>query len=803
MTKDYFEVDPIHEQIGSIGSQLSHDIWRDKYKYGNEDSPTATFERVAKGVFKAKCEKEAEKYEPIAFEAMYKGLFMPGGRIIAGAGTQKQVTLMNCYVNGTLDDSMEGITVGLSDNMLTLRMGGGMGTDFSPLRPKFGKLGRLGEGSYSSGPVSFMHIWDAACKTIMSAGARRGAMMGTLIDSHPALIEFLEAKKEEGILTQFNLSILISDAFMEAVRHGEDWDLYFKHPPTNQEPIGTFEDDDGITQYIYSRWDARELWDKIMETTYKFSEPGVIFVDRVNDLNNLSYCEVISCTNPCGEQPLPPNGCCLLGAVNLARMVIDPFTKNARFNYTLLTQVVQIAVRFMDNVIEVTKYPLDSQRNEEYNKRRIGLGVSGLADAMIQLGYQYGSEVSEAFTRRVIRQLATEAYRASAMLAKDRGAFPLFSTPFLQSPFVKKLPKDVQKLIAKHGIRNGVVTTIAPVGTTSILFDDISSGLEPVFRFKSKRNVLQPDGSRSAYTSENYSHWLYNARVPSARLSAGLLERVSPEPGPNNFWVTADELSVTDHIRIQAAAQEWIDASVSKTINCDKDISYEDFKEAYALAYDLGCKGCTTYRPSDIRGAVLEELDTDKAPAKIELAARPETLTGVTYKVKWPSLQSSIYLTINQNTQGKPFEVFISSRSGKNAEWMTSLTLMISAIMRMSDDVVFIARELQQVVSAHDSAWIDGTYYGSLVARIGKVMEEHFVTVGVIENDEPEPKPVQIDMPDVAQEILAHVENAKGTGTHVLDVEGAGGVCSNCGAPALVYLEGCATCINCGYSNCG
>ncbi|KKK63425.1 hypothetical protein LCGC14_2994400, partial [marine sediment metagenome] len=346
-------VDPAHDNIGIFEEAITKDVWREKYRSNGEDHPYTSFTRVCTGVYK----NDTKEHMHEAFIAMRSGLWMPAGRIHAGAGTKKHVTLMNCYVNGTLDDSMEGIFKGLTHNALTLRMGGGMGTDFTPLRPEFAKLGRLGEGVYSSGPVSFMNVWDASCTTIISAGYRRGAMMGTLADYHPDLPKFLRAKTESGVLTQFNISILVSDAFMDAVRHGEDWDLYFHEPPTNKEPIGTFKDDNDITQYIYERLDARALWDDIVRTTYEFSEPGVIFIDRVNELNNLGYCEDIRCTNPCGEQPLPPHGCCLLGAINLARLVKKPFQDKGRafgmdvgplFDFDTLKVVVRIGVRYMD-----------------------------------------------------------------------------------------------------------------------------------------------------------------------------------------------------------------------------------------------------------------------------------------------------------------------------------------------------------------------------------------------------------------------------------------------------------------------
>ncbi len=823
-TTTKLSIDPAHAGMEIFGQDITKDVWSEKYRSGDELDPMASFARICDGVYK----NDTLEHKDQALIAMKLGLWMPAGRIQAGAGTKKHVTLMNCYVNSTLDDSMEGIFKGLTHNALTLRMGGGMGTDFSPLRPEFGRLGRLGDGVYASGPISFMNVWDASCTTIMSAGYRRGAMMGTLIDSHPDLPRFLRAKTAKGTLTQFNISILISDAFMDAVRHGEDWDLYFKEPPTNKDAIGTFEDDDGTKQYIYERWDARELWDLIIRTTYEFSEPGVIFIDRINDMNNLQYCEDIHCTNPCGEQPLPPHGCCLLGAINLARLVLNPFRvegslgngEGPKFDFDTLKAVVHIGVRFMDNVIDITKYPLPEQKAEELAKRRIGLGISGLADAMAQLGVRYGSTDSEAFTRRVMRTIAIEAYTASAELAKERGSFPLYDAEkFTARPFIKKLPAGVQGLIAANGLRNGVLLTIAPTGTTSLLYGDISSGLEPVFRYRGKRNVLQGDGSRKAYDTENYGYRLYQS----------IHGTCAPHELPDHM-VSTDKLSVSDHIRIQAAAQEWVDASVSKTINCPEDLGFEEFMDVYNLAYDLGCKGCTTYRPSSIRGSVLEDADTTTpvdgngmGTVKPVIPKRPDILIGKTYKISWPSLPSALYLTINRNEDdgSYPYEVFINSRSSQNAEWMTALTLMISAIMRTTNDIEFIAEELQQVVSAHDSAWLDGKYYGSLVARIGKILHDHFTTEGILVTDD---KPQEPD-PIYASDIIPTDMIASGSaatlgaddkttimsvGVGVVQPSGSGSrvvstveVCPACGAPTLIHQEGCTTCTQCGYSNCG
>ncbi len=806
---EQLKVDPVHHNMDIFEQEITKDVWRDKYRSGEEEHPINSFARVCRGVYK----NDSKEHMEGALVAMDQGLWIPAGRIQAGAGTRKHVTLMNCFVNGKLDDSMEGISTGLKTNMMSLRMGGGIGTDFTPLRPKYAKLGRLGEGAYSSGPVSFMEIWDAAGKTIMSAGSRRGAMMGTLADHHPSLPEFLKAKTVPDVLTQFNVSILISDAFMDAVRHGEDWDLYFSVIPTNKDPIGEFVDDQGVTQFIYERWDARELWDLIVKTTYEYSEPGVIFIDRINDMNNLAYCEEIRCTNPCGEQPLPPHGCCLLGAINLARLVNNPFHAEKfskvgapRFDFEVLKAVVHIAVRFLDNVIDVTKYPLPEQKAEELAKRRIGLGISGLADAMAQLGLKYGSEDSVAFTRRVMRTIAIEAYTASALLAKERGPFPLYDVrAFANRPFVCKLPHEVRTLIAKHGIRNGVLLNIAPTGTTSLYYGDISSGIEPVFRHKGSRKVLQPDGSRKEYPTKNYGLRLFEE-------VQGLVP-VLPE-----YMVSVNNLSVNDHVRIQAAAQEWIDASVSKTINCPENMTFEEFKEVYTLAYDLGCKGCTTYRPSPTRGSVLGDAVVHPAgEIKPGIPRRPVALAGCTYKIEWPTLPSALYLTVNRYKEGGgyPFEVFFNSRSSINAEWMTALSLMMSAIMRTTNDVEFIAEELQQVVSAHDSAWIEGTYYGSLVARIGKVLEDHFKDEGIIKPKGGEPvkwpkniKWVEGTKPKLASENVSEEYTIQEAGPVTMVVVPTvpnpnWALCPSCNAPALIYQEGCAKCTQCDYSNCG
>ena len=417
-----FNLDPSHSNLDLFAQEITQDIWKDKYRYDNESHPNESLRRVARAIY-------GDDDWDAAYEAMAAGLWVPAGRIHAGAGTKKVVTLMNCYVCRTIDDSMVGIADALKDAMLTMQQGGGIGMDFSTLRPKRATLRRT--GAPASGPLTFMDMWDAMCQTIMSAGSRRGAMMGTMIDSHPDLLEFIDAKKTAGRLTNFNLSILVSDAFMDAIRHDAEWSLYFHEPLLDGNPLGTFEDDSGKTQYVYSIHPARELWDKITETTYAYSEPGIIFIDRINELNNLSGIEDIRCTNPCGEQPLPPWACCNLGANNLARMVMHPFSPQAFFNFELLQQITKIGVEFLDKVIDVTNYPLLEQKEEELSKRRIGLGITGLASAFTQMGLRYGSEESVVLARKIMRTIANEAYLTSTHLARDKGVFPLYSKNML------------------------------------------------------------------------------------------------------------------------------------------------------------------------------------------------------------------------------------------------------------------------------------------------------------------------------------------------------------------------------------
>ena len=512
-----------------------------------EDSIDDTFRRVAEAVARAESDTSRDIWAKRFHETLKSGAFLPAGRILAGAGTGRRVTLFNCFVMGTIPDDLDGIFTNLREAALTMQQGGGIGHDFSTLRPKGAAVKSI--GADASGPVSFMEVWDAMCRTIMSAGHRRGAMMGTLRCDHPDIELFIDAKADAAKLRMFNLSVLVTDAFMKAVEDDADWDLVF----------------DGK---VYRTVRARDLWDRIMRSTYDYAEPGVIFIDRVNAENNLAYCETIQATNPCGEQPLPPYGACLLGSVNLARLVHDPFEATARLDPDALKETATTAIRFLDNVVDVSNFPLEAQRAEAAGKRRLGLGVTGLADALAMLGLVYGAEDAAEAAGTWMRIIQNAAYRASAELAAEKGAFPLFDADaFLKSPTVARLDEDVRALIGKNGMRNSHVTSIAPTGTISLFADNVSSGIEPIFSLAYRRAVLMPDGSRREEEVSDYAWRLYRAHSGDGEAD------VPPA------FVTAQTLEPDAHLRMQAALQPWVDSSISKTINVPREISFEAFKD--------------------------------------------------------------------------------------------------------------------------------------------------------------------------------------------------------------------------------
>ncbi len=1145
---------------------ISQRIWDMKYRLKEADgSPVDgtiedTWRRVADAL--AAHEDDPEHWRQRFLQAMTGFRLLPAGRIIAGAGSERSVTLFNCFVMGQIPDDMSGIFEHLKEAALTMQQGGGIGYDFSTLRPKGAAV--RGVGADASGPLTFMDVWDAMCRTIMSAGHRRGAMMATLRCDHPDIEAFIEAKREAGRLRMFNLSVLVTDHFMAAVDNDESWELSFG---------GT----------VYKSLPARELWDRIMRATYANAEPGVIFIDRINRLNNLHYAESISATNPCvtgdtwvttsvgprqvsdlvsqtfealidgqrylagapgffstgrkpvlridtqegpslrltanhrvrtvtrptryrqefawkpagelragdrvalhdhrsvddwpgrysedegylmgllvgdgtlkkdkavisvwpgravvngsverpgaldvmnaalvaakpmakrsdfrgwmevpgrgeyrlalarikalagelgmapgdkrltpdlertssafhrgflrgffdadgtvvgdqkkglsvrlaqsdlsrlevtqrmllrfgiaariyrdrrpagskempdgkggsraydfaaqhelviandnvqrfarcigfcdgdkarrlqtaiaayrrepnrghftvrvdtvvedgieevfdvsipganafdanglfvhncGEQPLPPYGACLLGSINFAALVSDPFEAEATLDEVALEDCARVAVRLLDNAIEVSNFPLPEQEHEARMKRRIGLGFTGLADALIMCGARYGSDRAVRLTERWVSKLSRAAYLASTELAAEKGPFPLFEPgPYLAGENIQRLDAEVRSAIEQHGMRNALVTSVAPTGTISLFADNVSSGLEPVFSFSYSRAVTLPDGSRREEQVSAYSYRLFRQlKGETAALT--------------DAFVDAQELRPEDHVRMQAAVQAHIDSAVSKTINLPEEISFENFKDVYSLAYRSGCKGCTTYRPNEVTGAVLApagtESDSDQpelplsvpqgsqtltppAPDSLDQSVvymtkpldRPDVLEGNTYKVRWPETDHAIYITINdvvRDSRRRPFEVFINSKNTEHYAWTVGLTRMISAVFRRGGDISFVVDELKAVFDPRGGQWVGGRYVPSLLAAIGEVIEEHLIAIGFIRGAEPEIEP------ESQQQRLA-------VGDHAADQRFR--QCPRCGQASLMRLEGCDTCTACAYSRCG
>jgi ribonucleoside-diphosphate reductase alpha chain len=658
------------------------------------------------------------------------------------------------------------------------------------------------------------------CRTIMSAGARRGAMMGTLRCDHPDIETFVDAKSDPARLRNFNLSVLATDAFMAAVKADAPWDLVFAGK-------------------VYRTVGARALWDRIMRAAYDYAEPGVIFIDRVNARNNLAYCEEIHATNPCGEQPLPPYGACLLGSINLAQFVAKPFAAAAAIDLAKVEERVRIAVRFLDNVIDISNYPLPAQRHEAKAKRRIGLGVTGLADALIMLGERHGSARAQALAGEWMRVIERVAYAASAELAREKGAFPLFDAErFLAAPNVAALGKDLRAAIRRHGIRNGCLISIAPTGTISLLAGNVSSGIEPVFDYTFTRRVLEADGSVREEAVEDRAHALYRREFgPAAALTGA--------------FVRAADLTPREHLEMQAALQRHVDSSISKTINCPEEISFDAFKGIYADAYDLGLKGCTVYRPNEVTGAVLKAsapsvptpapkavADGEPPSGGVEIVAvsaaprpaperqgdvvymskpleREPVLAGFTYKIKWPESEHALYVTINDiecepaapgtahhaggvssTRRRRPFEIFINTRNLEHYAWTVALTRMISAVFRRGGDVAFVAEELKAVFDPQGGRWIAGRYVPSLLAAIGEVIEAHMIRIGFLAGKEAsnlyggtaaEPKD------------RADTEPPRPEARRVLGARH----CPRCSSASYVKEGACWVCRSCGFSRCG
>lgn len=528
--------------------EISKQIHAEKYRHDGETFPEA-MTRIANAL------ADTLQHFRLFRDILMDMRFLPAGRVQAAAGSPRRVTYYNCFVSDTIDDSMKGIMDITTDAAYTMRMGGGIGFDWSTLRPKGDLIVSL--GSRSSGPVSFMSIPDATCKTIASAGHRRGAMMAVLRIDHPDVQEFIRSKQNSTALTAFNISLAVTDAFMKALKEGTDYELKFGGR-------------------VYDRVDANALWEEIMRSTWEWAEPGVLFIDTINRLNNLYYCENITATNPCGEQPLPPNGACLLGSFNLVKYI-----SNGRFDFGQLVADIAHVVRAMDNVVDKSIYPLDKQEREAKSKRRMGLGVTGLANALESLGFVYGSTEFLAMEEQILSTLKNETYRTSAILAKEKGSFPLYDKEkYLAGQFIQSLPEDVRGDISAFGIRNSHLTSIAPTGTISLAADNVSSGIEPVFTYNYERTVQTFDGPRI----EAVTDWGFRNGVKGK---------------------VAEDVTANEHVAVLIAASRHVDSAVSKTCNVSPNMAWEDFKQLYVRAYEGGAKGITTFNPKGKRFGIL------------------------------------------------------------------------------------------------------------------------------------------------------------------------------------------------------
>ena len=794
---------------------ISEWVWNEKYRLQsqlpgikNDETVEDTWERIAlacsespleihqggelfltKEDFKNDIEFKTQRLAN--FQKTLQGFhFLPAGRITAGAGSGRAVTLFNCYVMGTVPDSMEGIFQALKEAALTMQQGGGIGYDFTPLRPKDSPVKQL--DADASGPLTFMDVWDTMCRTIMSAGSRRGAMMATMMCDHPDILDFINAKHDAKRLRMFNLSVMATDDFMEAVKQGFDWPLAHKAKPKN-ENLGQLPDG----RWIYKWIPATEIWAAMMENTYGHAEPGVLFIDRINKNNNLWYCEIISSTNPCGEQPLPPYGACLLGSLNLPTMVTNAFTKMAQIDWDKLEEHTRYAVQLLDSVIDISNFPLPQQKKEAKNKRRMGIGITGLADLFVMIGITYGSDESAFMANQIMKTIFQTAYDESINLARILGPCSVTKTrkqreAFLQSENALKLSVQTREKFLKYGIRNSHLTSIAPTGTISLYAGNVSSGGEPIFAHQYTRKTLNKDGTKREELVQDYAVKVYRDQYPDGDLP--------------DYFVSAQTLTPMDHLKIQAALQEWVDSSISKTTNLPEDISFADFEQVYLDAYAMGCKGCTTYRPNAVTGSILS-VDAPVPAAETEPVLidaehsrmlresteviplkRPDVLQGMTYKLKWNN--QNTYMTVNNfEEDGKliPFEIFINTKEMTHFQWTIALTRMISAIFRRGGDVSFVAGELKSVMDPNGGAFVMGKYVPSFIALLGITLENHLKTINYQENTLP-PINVIIDPPTTEDMIANAVRPDQ---------------CPQCKEFSLVFSGGCPTCTNCAYSKCG
>ncbi|WP_059413341.1 adenosylcobalamin-dependent ribonucleoside-diphosphate reductase [Cupriavidus basilensis] len=821
---------------------ISTEVLLEKYAKGEEASVADVRLRVARALAEAEAPTEREQWAGRFLWAQEQG-FVPAGRIASAAGTRIEATLINCFVQpvgDSVSDARGGkpsIYTAVAQAAETMRRGGGVGYDFSAIRP----AGALVRGTHSraSGPVSFMKVFDASCATVESAGSRRGAQMGVLRCDHPDIETFIHAK-DRGDLTNFNISIGVSDDFMRAVEADGEVELIHEAEPAAEAiAAGAYRRGDG--QWVYRRVPARQLWDQVMQATYDHAEPGILFLSHINDDNNLYYCERIEATNPCAEQPLPAYGCCCLGSIDLTRFVRQPFAADSRFDFDAFAEVVRLAVRMLDNVLDVTFWPLPEQQAEAQAKRRVGLGFLGLGSALVMLGIRYDAEAGRALAARVAEVLRDTAYQASAALAREKGAFPQFKADeYLASGFARRLPPALRETIARDGIRNSHLLSVAPTGTITLAFaDNASNGIEPAFSWTYNRRKRMPDDTYQVFEVADHAWRLY-------RHLGGDMARL-----PDSF-VTALQMSALDHMKMLEAVQPYIDTSISKTVNVPEDYPYEAFRNLYLDAWRAGLKGLATYRPNSVLGAVLSVTPAAPAapaagapaddPLRKPFESRPVgDLEGVTSKVEYMTYEGhkTVYLTVNfMRVAGvldgkpvaveRPVEFFMpAGQRNDGQQWITSTMRLLSMVARSGGSIAKALADMRNVV------WDKGTVrYGTLqrqdgseaprfhdseVAAIGYALQRILIKRGFLDADG-----VQVPVAALAARLAAQ-EAGGGAGPGAQDAAagqpagagarpsaglglglGSGKTCPECGAHALHKVDGCAKCANCGYvGECG
>ena len=799
--------------------RISEDVLQEKYLKPGEHDLHDLYARVARALASVEPAARQSEFETRFLDNLYTGA-IGAGRIMSAAGSGIQATLINCFVQpvgdciqGMDDDGYPGIYEALREAAETMRRGGGVGYDFSRIRPKGAQV--RGTASVASGPCSYINVFDQSCATVESAGARRGAQMGVLRIDHPDVLEFITAKRTPGRWNNFNVSVAVTDEFLHAVEQDHAWQLvHHAQPGTEQMALGAHQRDDG--QWVYHSLPARELWDTVMRSAYDFAEPGILFLDRIANDNNLRAIETISATNPCGEQPLPPYGCCDLGPLILTKFVRNPFdlAGPASFDFEAFTRSAALQVRALDNVLELTHWPLPQQRQEAQAKRRIGVGFTGLGDALVMLGLRYDSTSGREMAARIAMSLRDATYQASVELAQERGAFPLFdaSTYLAEGTFASRLPASIQQAIRQHGIRNSHLLSIAPTGTVSLAFaDNTSNGIEPAFSWTYTRKKRQADGSTMSYEVQDHAWRVYQSL---GRDTSHL---------PASF-VSALEMSAHDHIAMMQSVQPFVDTAISKTVNVPADYPYEEFKNLYLQAWRARLKGLATYRPNAILGAVLEATPTAAGtpatdaqptarmdPMRSVIESRPKgALDAVAEKIEYWTHegQKTLYLIVSflpmltadvSTTVERAIELFMPvGQNGESQQWITSSMRLLSLAARGG----FLERALQDMRKV---AWDRGP------VRLGVKLREDGASVPLWHDSEVaaiayaiqnilEQRANRTTSLPVTSTVAGASPEQASPGLQVM----AGKKCPECGARAVIRKDGCEYCTQCGHiGSCG